>query len=148
MESMMIARQAVLLFSFCALVGCGGDEPFRKPTSLVKGKVTVDGAAPGSEIQMECHPVNGMDTQHPTASQAAVDAEGNFTISTYEAGDGIPPGDYILVFSWRDYNVMARSYSGPDKLKDRYSDPKTSPIKLTVKEGEPLDMGIVALTTK
>jgi hypothetical protein len=43
---------------------------------------------------------------------------------------------------------MARSYSGPDKLKDRYSDPKTSSIKLTVKEGEPLDMGIVALTTK
>lgn len=83
---------------FCAVVGCGGDEPFRKATSPVKGKVTVNGAAPGSEIQMECHPVNGMDTQHPTASQAAVDAEGNFSISTYEAGDGIPAGDYVLVF--------------------------------------------------
>lgn len=144
----MIARQAVLLFCLCAVVGCGGDEPFRKPTSSVKGKVTVDGASPGSEIQIVCHPVGTADTQHPTLSQTATDAEGNFTVSTYEAGDGIPPGDYVLVCTWRDYNVMARSYSGPDKLKNRYSDPKTSPIKLTVKEGEPLDMGVVALTTK
>jgi hypothetical protein len=145
---MMIARQAFLLFCFCAFVGCSGDEPFRKPTSPVKGKVTVDGAAPGSEIQIECHSVNGMDTQHPTMSQTATDADGNFSVSTYEAGDGIPPGEYLLVFSWQDYNVMARSYSGPDKLKGRYSDAKTSQIKLTVKEGEPLDLGVIALTTK
>lgn len=144
----MIARRFVLLCCCVAVLGCGGEEPFRKATSPVKGKVTVDGAAPGSEIQIVCHFLGTADTQHPTYSQAATDAEGNFSISTYEAGDGIPAGDYVLVFTWRDYNVMARSYTGPDKLKNRYSDPMTSPIKLTVKDGEPLDMGVVALTTK
>ena len=148
MESLMIAWRAFLLLFFCAIVGCGGEEPFRKTTSPVKGKVTVDGAAPGSEVQLECHSVAGMDSQHPTVSQTATDTDGNFAISTYAAGDGVPAGEYVLVFSWKDFNIMARAYSGPDKLKGRYSDPKTSPIKVSVKEGEPLDLGIIPLTTK
>lgn len=144
----MTTWRALLLLSFCAVVGCGGEEPFRKATSPVKGKVTVDGVAPGAEIQLECHSVTGMDSQHPTFSQTATDAEGNFAISTYAAGDGVPAGEYVLVFSWQEFNIMARNYSGPDKLKGRYSDPAKSEIKLTVKEGEPLDLGVIALTTK
>jgi hypothetical protein len=89
-----------------------------------------------------------MDSQHPTVSQTATDADGNFAISTYAAGDGVPAGEYVLVFSWKEFNIMARAYSGPDKLKGRYSDPKTSQIKVSVKEGEPLDLGIIPLTTK
>ncbi len=144
----MIAWRAFLPLFFCAIIGCNGEEPFRKTTSPVKGTVTVDGAAPGSEVQLECHSVAGMDSQHPTVSQTATDADGNFAISTYAAGDGVPAGEYVLVFSWKEFNIMARAYSGPDKLKGRYSDPKTSQIKVSVKEGEPLDLGIIPLTTK
>jgi len=143
----MIAWRAFLPLFFCAIIGCNGEEPFRKTTSPVKGTVTVDGAAPGSEVQLECHSVAGMDSQHPTVSQTATDADGNFAISTYAAGDGVPAGEYVLVFSWKEFNIMARAYSGPDKLKGRYSDPKTSQIKVSVKEGEPLDLGIIPLTT-
>jgi hypothetical protein len=147
-ELAMIARRLCLLLLVAWVSGCGGDEPFRKTTSPVKGKITVDGAAPGSEVQLECHSVAGIDTQHPTFSQSSTDAEGNFAISTYAAGDGVPAGEYVLVFTWQDFNVMSRSYSGPDKLKKRYNDPKTSEIKVSVKEGEPLDLGVIALTTK
>ena len=69
-------------------------------------------------------------------------------ISTYNAGDGVPPGEYTLTFAWQEFNLLSRQYSGPDKLKQRYSDPANSTFKITVKEGEELDMGIIALTTK
>ena len=144
----MIARHCLLMFAAVCIVGCGGDEPFRKTTSPVKGKITVDGAAPGTEVQLACHPVTGMDSAHPTSSQTATDADGNFSIATYAAGDGVPAGDYLLTFSWQEFNLFSREYSGPDKLNGRYSDPVTSQIKLTVKDGEPLDLGVIELTTK
>lgn len=84
---------------------------------------------------------------HPTVSSTETDPAGKFAISTYESGDGLPAGDYTLIFTWQEFNVISRSYSGEDKLNGRYIDPATSTIKLTVKEGEENDMGVVALTT-
>ena len=130
------------------ITGCGGDEPFRKPTSPVKGKITVDGQAPGSGIQIACHPVAGLDTVHPTVTTGECNPDGTFVLSTYQSGDGIPAGDYILLFTWQEFNVMARSYSGKDKLNGRYDDAVKSPFKITVKEGAENDLGIVELKTK
>ena len=137
-----------LLMIIILSIGCGGSEPpFRKATSPAKGTVTVDGLPPGSGIQIQCHPVGASDTEHPTVSATETDAAGKFSISTYESGDGLPAGEYTLTFTWQEFNVMTRSYSGEDKLNGRYSDPATSEIKLTVKEGAENDMGVVALTT-
>ena len=131
-----------------ASLGCGGEEPFRKATSPVMGKVTVDGQPPGSGIQIQCHPEAGPDSVHPSASSSETDADGAFSISTYTSGDGIPAGNYTLTFTWQEYNVISRSYSGKDKLNGRYNDPAKSQFKISVKEGEENDMGTVALTTK
>lgn len=128
--------------------GCSEEQPFRKATSPAKGTVTVDGMPPGSGIQIQCHPAGAPDAEHPTVSSTETDAEGKFAISTYESGDGLPAGDYTLTFTWQEFNVISRDYSGEDKLNGRYSDPATSTIKLTVKEGEENDLGVVALTTK
>ncbi|MBL8811663.1 MAG: carboxypeptidase regulatory-like domain-containing protein [Planctomycetaceae bacterium] len=137
----------MLALSIC-VAGCGGEEPFRKQTYPVVGKVTVDGKPPGSAIQIECHPVGGMDAQHPTVSQTESDPDGNFKISTYAAGDGVPAGDYTLTFTWLEFNIMSRSYGGPDKLNGKYSDPKTSEIKITVKEGSETNLNTIELKTK
>ncbi len=129
-------------------LGCGEEPPFRKATSPAKGTVTVDGLPPGSGIQILCHPAAAPDTEHPTVSTTETDPAGKFAISTYESGDGLPTGEYTLTFTWQEFNVISRSYGGEDKLNGRYSDPATSTIKLTVKEGAENDMGVVALTTK
>lgn len=128
--------------------GCGGEKPFRKETSQVTGTIRVDGATPDSEIQLTFQAVAGMDTQNPTLSRAATDEAGKFSFATYAAGDGVPAGDYVLTASWQTFNLMSREYSGPDRLNNRYSDPATSQLKYTVKAGEPLDLGVVELTTK
>jgi hypothetical protein len=135
------------------LSGCGGGEqPFRKPTRRVVGVVTVDGAAPTSPVQIQCHPVNGVDAAHPTVSASLTGDGGQFEISTYETGDGVPAGDYALTFEWREYNAISASYGGPDKLKKRYQDPLASETKFTVAAGgtgdEETDLGTIALTTK
>ncbi|MEY3173964.1 MAG: hypothetical protein RLZZ436_1878 [Planctomycetota bacterium] len=135
------------LISVFFLVGCG-EENTRVPTYPVRGRVTVDGKAPGSPLQIECHPVAGMDTRNPTVSRTECDEAGNFSISTYAAGDGVPAGDYVLTVTWLTFNLMSRDYTGPDKLNGRYGDPKTSEVKITVRPGEETDLGEIKLTTK
>jgi hypothetical protein len=145
----MSVRIALPLLLILVLIpGCGEEQPFRKATSPAKGTVTVDGLPPGTGIQIQCHPTGAPDSEHPTVSATETDPAGKFAISTYESGDGLPAGDYTLTFTWQEFNVISRSYAGEDKLNGRYSDPATSTIKLTVKEGEENDMGVIALTTE
>lgn len=135
------------LFSLLLSVGCSQQET-RVPTYPVRGRVTVDGQPPGSALQIECHPVAGMDTRNPTISRTETDEAGNFQISTYAAGDGVPAGDYVITATWLTFNLMSRDYTGPDKLNGRYADPKTSELKVTVMPGEETDLGEIKLTTK
>jgi hypothetical protein len=143
------ATLSTILLGLLALTiaGCA-EADNRKPTYPVKGRITVDGKPPGSALQVECHPVAGIDTRNPTVSRTETDELGNFQISTYAAGDGVPAGDYVLTVTWLTFNLMSRDYSGPDKLNDRYSDPEKSEIKVTVMPGEPTDLGEIKLTTK
>jgi hypothetical protein len=144
----MVTRWIVLLMlSFAVGAGCSDKGPQRVKTFPVKGVILVDGK-PAGNLAIECHNVNGMDKQNPTMSQALTDEQGKFSIGTYEAGDGVPAGDYSLTFLWGDWQPFSMTYGGPDKLKDRYRDPKTSPAKFTVKPGVPTELGEIKLTTE
>ncbi len=131
------------------VTGCGGkDEPYRKPTAKVTGQVTVDGKAPTDAIKVMCHPVDGMDQEHPSVSQCMTGDQGKFEISTYQSGDGVPEGEYVLTFLYGQLNLVSMNYGGPDKLKGRYSDPSKSEWRLSVKGSTPVDLGVIALTTQ
>jgi hypothetical protein len=148
MRSPLFSAMAVCgLFSMLILAGCSQPDT-RVPTYPVRGRITVDGKPPGSALQIECHPVAGIDTRNPTVSRTESDEAGNFKISTYAAGDGVPAGDYVLTVTWLTFNLMSRDYTGPDKLNDRYSNPETSSVKVTVRPGEETDLGEIKLTTK
>jgi hypothetical protein len=131
-----------------SLLGCGGPGgPPRKETIHVKGKLTVDGAAPGEPLQITCHNKAGLDTKMPTVSQSMSEPDGSFEIATYQKGDGVPPGDYALTIAWLEFNAMSMSFTGKDKLNKRYDDPAKSEITFTVKD-KPVDLGEIKLTTK
>ncbi|RCS44639.1 carboxypeptidase regulatory-like domain-containing protein [Bremerella cremea] len=149
MRSPMQLLFLCLTVSLCSL-GCSTNEHeyFAKSTVPVTGKVTVDGVAPGSPIVIKCHPEGGLDTEHPSVTQALTTPEGTFNLSTYEEGDGIPAGKYQVTFFWGKFNPISGSYGGPDKLKNRYAKPDKTPITLEVTGNEPIDMGVIALTTK
>jgi hypothetical protein len=79
-------------------------------------------------------------------STGMTDANGLFTISTYETGDGVPAGQYQLTFVWGQINLMNSQYSG-DKLNGKYSDPAKSEHTLTVTDSDdPHDLGVIELT--
>ena len=142
----MVLGVSALCLSVAAGCGCRPDGPPRKETFRVTGKVTVDGQAPPTPVQIEAHNVAGMDAQMPTLSQCETNPDGTFEITTYVTGDGVPAGDYQLTFTCSEFNAMSRSY-GPDKLNKRYSNPKTSEIKFTIKD-QSVDLGEIKLTTK
>lgn len=139
-----------ILTTLVVLSGCSKkDEPFRKETIPVTGQILVDGQPPGSPIQIFCHDLNGMDQEHPSVSQANSDNDGRFAIATYETGDGVPPGEYALTFSWGEFNMVSMSFGGTDKLNRRYNDVGQSEVRFEVKAGDkPLDLGTLELTTK
>lgn len=133
------------------LAGCGEvRHPDRKPTTRVYGVLTVDGAPPSDPVQILCHLRSPADPSHTTVSAAQTGPEGRFEFSTYESGDGVPAGDYALTFEWRQLNALSMTYSGPDKLNQRYQNADRSATRFTVREGDtaPIDLGTIALTTQ
>ncbi len=131
-----------LFFSSCAEEG-----PPRKETYPVTGQIFVDGE-PAADLAVTCHNVEGMDKEQPTMSTAVTDKEGKFAISTYEMADGVPKGEYVLTFMWGKRNLVTMNYGGPDKLNDRYTDPKTSELRFQVEPGTPTDLGRIDLTAE
>ena len=131
------------------LSSCGKEkDPNRKATSPVTGKITVDGSAPATPLTILCHDLNGMDAANPTSPSGMTQEGGVFSLNTYETGDGVPVGKYALTFEWGQWNPVSNSFGGPDKLKDRYSDPKTSQVQFEVDGSGPVDLGTIELTTK
>jgi hypothetical protein len=88
----------ISLLLLCTLIlSCSGDKRF-KPTCPVRGQVFFEGKpAVGATIRF--HAVGVED--HPwTKPTAEVDDNGDFTVSTYRNGDGIPAGKYAVAIIW------------------------------------------------
>ncbi len=140
-------RLIVILSVALFCTSCSNDAIDRKDTFPVTGRVLIDGD-PVKDVAVRCLGEAGIDKKSPTVSSAFTDAEGKFEISTYESGDGVPVGKYVLTFEWGKLNLMSMQYGGPDKLKGKYSNPKTSQHKFEVVAGQPKDLGTLELSTK
>ena len=80
------------------------------------------------------HAKSGPRTNVP-APRAQVAKDGTFRFSTYEAGDGDPPGDYIATIAW--YKLVGQGgdvQAGPNVLPPKYSNLKTSKWEIRVAE--------------
>ena len=79
----------------------------------------------------------------PVLLTTETNPDGTFTMSTYEADDGIPAGDYTVTVAvgLKDETSVEDS-DGPQRAPRkpapgrRYRDPATSPLTATVKPGE------------
>ena len=129
-------------------VGCAGPPDDRVPTQPATGRVTVAGkAAPGALVTL--HPAGG--GLHPRGTAGA---DGTFTLSTYEQGDGAPAGDYRVTVVWPDPDFKPRTPGeveelraggqAPDKLRGRYAGPESSGLTATVGPG-PNELGPLEL---
>jgi hypothetical protein len=135
---------ALLLGIF--LVGCSSSavkDPNQKPVSKVFGEITLDGQLT-ADIQAVCYDAK----TRKKVTTANTGADGKFAFGTYEAGDGLPEGDYVFAFSAGKKDPAAGTFGPPDRLKGRYANPSKSQTKATVVKGKPVDLGKIELTSK
>ncbi len=124
-----------------SLMGCGEDKSWHAKLVPATGKVTVNGEIPKGGIVKLFSTQGDIDARASRPSGIVTD-EGTYTLTTYDYGDGAPPGEYTFTLYWPE-NPLGGGMS-PDRLGTFYATPKTSPLKITVKEdGSPLDDVII-----
>jgi hypothetical protein len=102
----------------------------RKPVVRVTGSFFFNGQ-PAAGARVAFHPSRDPNDRG-LSPQGVVAADGSFQLTTYEANDGAPPGEYFITVYWpepgRDDDVTVH----PDRLGGRYADPKSTPLTRTI----------------
>jgi hypothetical protein len=113
-----------------SLAGCSSKKPSdRKAVFPVRGKLLVDNQpAPGAMVVF--HPVNASaQTERPFGK---VSPDGTFELTTYEGQDGAPAGEYVVTTEWQLSANRDAPGPWPNVLPPEFSEPKRSPLKLTI----------------
>jgi hypothetical protein len=118
------------------VAGCGGTtyvDPPVVPVVPVSGSIKFGAETPaGAKVTL----VPVARTEEGINSSGVVKSDGTFKISTYGQEDGAPLGDYVVLVQWfRPLSGEDGNTGGPNVIPKDYSDPKKSPVKVTVKEG-------------
>lgn len=125
------------------LAGCGSKPPFE--TAKVTGSVTLDGK-PVSEGSVVFNPPRGW----PASGE--LDAQGHFTLSTYEDQDGAIVGPHeiavIALSGPPPSEDVERMPPAPAKwlMPERYGNRATSGLRYEVKAGEPNEVTLELFT--
>ena len=117
------------------LAGCGDGRLRRYP---VNGSVLIDGRPAENAIVVFCPVDPSAELEHLRPAGRA-DAAGQFELTTYEAFDGAPAGQYKVLVKWpspRPVNDREGRPGalGPDRLKGKYYNLDTTPFSATIEE--------------
>ena len=137
-----------VIFLACLVTGCG---PSRPSTIPVAGTVTLDGTAvEGASVML-------MPAGEGQAATGVTDAEGKFTLKTYEPGDGARPGSYKVIVTKKEVTGVLADKDGlsggiaPEGIQEKwftpqkYSSPDTSGLTAEVNDGmEPLKLELTS----
>ena len=148
----------LLLLGCCAvLAGCGYRRPVRIPTT---GTVLLDDE-PVAQASLVFLPADG-----GRPAMAHSDENGQFTVSTFGGGDGLPAGKYKLAATklvlrkraqqrLDAFNASEEAQDGGDiqfsdadyqnELPNRYNDPRSSDYEIVIdRTGEPLTISLTS----
>jgi hypothetical protein len=124
----LVTTIARLIIIGCTLVliGCTNSKPKPVPVSgsLTVGKKEADGALirlwPENESKDGIRPLG------------YVQADGTFKLTSFQEGDGAIPGKYKVTVEWRPKKKSTMEPDGPDRLKGRYADPKSTKLEVMI----------------
>ncbi|HEY3965854.1 MAG TPA: carboxypeptidase-like regulatory domain-containing protein [Planctomycetaceae bacterium] len=119
--------------------GCGNSGLIEGdvPVFPVTGKVTFAGK-PLPRAVVTLTPADlppGAKWEAP-ATGGVTDEDGEFELSTYNAGDGAPAGTYFVTVSCEDREAKRSGGEYPELLPEKYQNPASSGLKVTIREGE------------
>ncbi|HZZ77576.1 MAG TPA: metallophosphoesterase [Gemmataceae bacterium] len=110
----------------------------RKPVHPVRGKVTF-GGTPAARAQILFWLPDPKDKDGKKAtriSDAWVEADGSYAMSTYAAFDGLPEGKYKVTVTLRDPYFLPDGTQGKNLLPPRYETHMTTPLVAEIKSGK------------
>lgn len=147
----------VASISLALILGCGGSNA-PKPknavaTSGVKGTVTIDGQPTGGVLvyafnadkapELGVAAIDGVSPMMYMAGRAITENDGKFSFTTYNTGDGLPDGNYVIAFFWTaggDISDDGAKVNPPARpFNKKYAIPGKSEFKITVQKGKPVD---------
>jgi hypothetical protein len=105
----------------------GSKHYFRRPTFPATVTITLDGEPlPGAEVAF-----TGIGKEPGQARGDGIsDAEGKVSLSTYEANDGIPAGEYAVTVTLRRPRFTLEGKPGKNLLPERYATIGGTPLKV------------------
>ena len=116
------------VFSLAVLaVSCGGDD-FHK-VYPVKGKILVDGK-PVKDCMISLNRTFDDTSDRKVYPYGVTDDNGEFQITSYVTGDGVPEGEYIVTIEWRERSgLLKNNFDGPDRLDGAYANKEQNRTK-------------------
>ncbi|MCS6853052.1 MAG: hypothetical protein NZ700_17995 [Gemmataceae bacterium] len=137
MSWLVLRHRGGIMWGVAALAlltsSCGTDD-VRLPVFPAQGKALYQGQ-PMVHALVVLHPLNEAEMPGVRPS-GRVAADGSFVLSTYTENDGAPAGEYLVTIEWYPPRPEDEEADvGPDRLEGRYSNPKTSGLRCTIKEG-------------
>lgn len=104
----------------------------------VKGQVLLNGK-PIPYAQVVFHPLGESSRDAPKPS-ATVDEHGHFALTTQNAGDGAPAGDYAVTVEWWLSPAASKQPGAEDRppvnhLPKHYARAETSPLRVHIEPG-------------
>jgi hypothetical protein len=92
------------------------------------GHVSIDGKTPREAFPKQSLVIMLYDPKNPDAARYTIcKRDGDFEFQTYERGDGVPTGSYVVLFAELNASLMGSKRSkglrGPDGLLNLYNDP-------------------------
>jgi hypothetical protein len=136
----LLPASALLLSVVC---GCGKTE-VKVPVVPVTGTIKVGKEIPvGAQVILHA---KGHTLPAGVSPTGRVAEDGTFKVSIYGAGEGVPAGDYVATVQW--YKIVkgegGGTISGPNVIPDKYGNPATSPLLVTVKN-EPTELAPILI---
>ena len=131
MNPTLLLRRFACLLTLAVCAGCG-EEDWKAQTQPAEGHVTINGEPPEGAL-VHLYPAGEQIDIRGSRPWGMVEADGSYTLSTYEPGDGAPVGEYIFTITWP---VDPSTPSPTDRLGYAYSRPEQSEHRVTVVEGE------------
>jgi predicted phosphodiesterase len=109
----------------------------RKPVHPVSGKVMLDGvpAANAQVIFWRPDPNDKQGKKAARVTDAWVEADGSYALSTYVANDGVEAGDYKVTVTLRKPPIEPAGKFGPNLFPYRYSTHPATELRAKVKTG-------------
>lgn len=109
----------------------------RKPTQPVRGKVTFDGAPAVNAQLIFWRPDTGdkKGEKYIRVTDAFVEPDGSYALSTYTANDGLPVDDYRVTVTMRDPFFEPSGKLGKNTYPERYATYQKTELTAKVKTG-------------